>query len=141
MPTQPKTRANDASVDAFLLANAGPDRLGDCQVLVGLMQRITGEPPRMWGDSIVGFGAYRYRYESGREGQWPLAAFSPRKQDLTVYLMAGFDRHADLLARLGRHRNGRSCLHLRRLADVDLTVLDRLVQASVDSLAGRRVMP
>lgn len=102
-----------------------------------MMQAATGDKPVLWGTAIVGFGCYHYRYDSGREGDWPITGFSPRKRELSVYIMSGFDRHADLLARLGRHRTGVSCLYLRRLDEIDMDVLDTLVKASVDSMRER----
>jgi len=120
-------------VDAFLSRVAEPRR-ADCLTLARMMKQVTRAEPRMWGPSIVGFGTYHYRYESGREGDWFLAGFSPRKQDLTVYVMAGFERFPDLMARLGTFRTGKSCLYLKRLEDVDLTVLKALLAASVRHL-------
>jgi hypothetical protein len=116
---------------AAFLASVPEPRRSDCLALVKLMRQVTRAEPVMWGPSMVGFGSYHYIYESGREGDWFLAGFSPRKQDLTVYVMAGFDRFPDLMARLGTYRIGKSCLYLRRLADVDLKVLRALVTASV----------
>ena len=131
-----KTRPTEASVDGFLAA-LPPDRRADCAALLALMRRATGEEPRMWGPSIVGFGSYHYRYESGREGDWFLAGFSPRKKDLTVYVMAGFDGFEEQLAGLGRHALGKSCLYLRSLADVDLAVLEEMVGRSAREVARR----
>ena len=125
-----KTQATDSSVDEFL-DSAGEERRQDCDRLVEMMSRATGAPPVMWGHGIVGFGAYRYRYESGREGDWFLTGFSPRKKDLTLYIMAGFDRYDALMSRLGKYRTGKSCLYIKRLADIDTTVLDELVTSSV----------
>ena len=128
---EPKTQANDASVADFLAAVPDPTRRADCLAVAELMREVTGAEPRMWGPSIVGFGRYRYRYASGREGEWPLAAFSPRKQNLTLYVLTGFDGEDALLARLGKHTTGTSCLYLKRLADVDRAVLRELVERSV----------
>ena len=96
-----------------------------------MMQRITGAAPVMWGPSIVGFGAYRQTYANGRVLEWPVAAFSPRKQDLTLYITPEFDQYAGLMARLGKYRTGKTCLYLKRLSDVDLSVLEELVAESV----------
>ncbi len=126
-----RTRANDASVEAFLDSVVDESRRADCMRVIEIMRAATGAEPRMWGNSIVGFGEYHYRYESGREGDFFLTGFSPRKKDLTLYIMAGFDRYDTLLAKLGRFRTGKSCLYLKRLSDVDLKVLDELVKASV----------
>ncbi|MCL4837606.1 MAG: DUF1801 domain-containing protein [Thermoanaerobaculia bacterium] len=135
-----KTAPTGASVAAFVAAVDDAGRRADCERLLEIMQRVTGAPPAMWGPSIVGFGRYRYRYTSGREGHWMLAGFSPRKRDLTVYVLAGFAGQEERLARLGKHRaSGGSCLYLKRLADVDLAVLEELLRASVAEI--RRTYP
>ena len=126
-----KTQPTDASVEAFLDTVEDPGRRADCAALVRLMREVTGHEPRMWGASMVGFGSYHYRYESGREGDFFLAGFSPRKRDLSVYVMAGLERFPELLARLGKHRTGKSCLYLKRLGDVDPDVLRTLIRESV----------
>jgi hypothetical protein len=129
-----KTAPTKASVRAFLATVDGPQRRKDCDVLLRMMKRITRANPVMWGPSIVGFGRYRYRYASGREGDWFLTGFSPRKQALTVYIMAGFKRHAALMKQLGRHSTGSSCLYIKRLEDVDVGVLEELIRESVRHL-------
>lgn len=134
-----KTQKNDASVTQFLDQAAGPDRLADCTTLVEIMQAATGEKPAMWGTSIVGFGTYRYTYESGRTGEWPVVGFSPRKNDLTLYIIPGFERYADLMAKLGKHKTGKSCLYIKRLANVDVDVLTQLVTESVAAMEPKRV--
>lgn len=126
-----KTTENDQSVDAFLATVEDPRKREDCYSLVKLMQAATGEEPRMWGDSIVGFGHYRYKFATGRTGEWPLVGFSPRKQKLTLYIMAGFDNYEELLGKLGKHTIGKSCLYVKRLSDLDMDVLKTLVKASV----------
>lgn len=126
-----KTKENDQSVNAFLATIEEPRKRDDCYRLIDIMQAAVGEGPRMWGDSIVGFGRYRYTYATGRTGEWPLIGFSPRKQNLTLYIMAGFDSYEDLLGGLGKHTTGKSCLYVKRLGDLDLNVLKRLVEASV----------
>ena len=126
-----KTQKTNASVTAFLKGIADDARRKDCQTLVRIMKAAVGTPPKMWGSSIVGFGHYHYKYASGRENDWFLAGFSPRKQDLTLYIMAGFDRYDALMARLGKHKTGKSCLYIKRLADVDVAVLQELISASV----------
>ena len=131
-----KTKPTAQSVEGFL-ATVPEERRADCATLLALLRRVTGEEPRMWGPSMVGFGSYHYRYESGREGDWFVAGFSPRKKELTVYVMAGFDGFEELLGRLGRHKVGKSCLYLRSLADVDLAVLEELVRRSVAEVAWR----
>lgn len=139
MSSTPKTQPTGESVAAFLDAVADPQRRADCKVVAAMMKKATGVAPKMWGASLVGFGAYRYRYDSGREGDWPVVAFAPRKTDLTVYIMPGFDRYAGLLGRLGKHKTGKSCLYLKRLADVDTAVLGELIEASVAAMAPQRV--
>jgi hypothetical protein len=130
-----KTRPTDASVEDFIAAVDGEERRADCRTLVDLMRRVTGAEPMMWGPSIVGFGTYHYRYASGREGDWMLAGFSPRKRELTVYVMAGFSGADETLARLGKHRaSSGSCLYIKRLSDIDIDVLEELVRASIDHL-------
>lgn len=126
-----KTQRTNASVAAFLARIPDEARREDCRTVARLMQQVTKARPRMWGTSIVGFGSYRYKYASGREGEWFLAGFSPRKQDLTLYLMAGIERYPELQAKLGKHKHGKSCVYIKRLADLDLAVLRRLVVASV----------
>lgn len=134
-----KTQATVASVDAFLDAIADPQRRDDCRRVRALMEAATGAPAVMWGPSIVGFGRYRYRYASGREGEWPVTGFSPRKNDLTLYLMPGFEQQAALMAKLGKHKTGKSCLYLKRLADVDRVVLEELITRSVAAMAPQRI--
>jgi len=133
--TENKTQPNNRSVADFI-AGIPDERLrGDCQAVLELMRRITGCEPRMWGDSIVGFGQYHYRYASGREGDWFLTGFSPRKQNLTLYLAQGFDQQLDLLQRLGRHKTGKACLYIGKLSDIDLPTLEALLADSARRLA------
>jgi hypothetical protein len=132
-----KTKASDASVDAYLDAIEDPTRRTDCQALVRLMQTITRERPRMWGSSIVGFGSYHYGYESGREGDSCATGFSSRKTDISVYLMADFPGQEALLARLGKHKMGKACLSIRRLSDIEIGVLEQLVAGSVEAARER----
>jgi hypothetical protein len=121
-----------ADVMAFIDAVPSQDRRSDARRLCELMGSVTGEPPVMWGPSVVGFGSYHYRYESGRTGDAPLAGFSPRKANLVVYLVGGFeDRYPALLDKLGPHKTGKSCLYLKRLDDVDVDVLRQLVERSM----------
>lgn len=126
-----KTTKNGASVDDFLAAIRDVERQKDARAVVRLMQKVTREKPKMWGTSIVGFGEYRYRYASGREGDWLVTGFSPRAQNLTLYLMAGFGKLKDKLKRLGKHQTSKSCLLIKRLADVDLAVLESIVAQGV----------
>jgi hypothetical protein len=132
-----KTRPTDASVDAFLDGVDQDDRREDARRLLAMMQRVTQEPPRMWGDRIVGFGSYHYRYASGREGDWPLIGLSPGKRNLTLYIMPGFDDYQSLLARLGNHRTGKSCLYLNRLQGIDMGALEDLMRQSVADMRRR----
>ena len=126
-----KTQENDASVEEFLGNIEDPEKQADGRKLVEMMQRATGEGPRMWGSSIVGFGSYHYRYESGREGDWFVVGFSPRKRELSLYIMPGFSQYNDLMNQLGKHKTGKSCLYIKGLADIDLAILEQLIQASV----------
>ncbi|MDE2726707.1 MAG: DUF1801 domain-containing protein [Gemmatimonadota bacterium] len=132
-----KTRPTDASVEVFIDAVDHPRRREDARTLLELMQRVTGEEPVMWGPSIVGYGSYHYRYASGQEADWPVVGFSPRKQNLSIYIMTGFEESDELLSRLGKHKTGKSCLYVNKLADVDLDVLERLVRASVAEMKRR----
>jgi hypothetical protein len=127
-----KTRVNDASVADFLNGVGDDQKRADCFELVDLMKDVTGEEPKMWGPSIVGFGSYHYRYDSGREGDWMQVGFSPRKQALTLYIMSGFSRYEELLKRLGKHKTGKACLYVKRLSDVDRDVLRDLIAQSVE---------
>ncbi len=126
-----KTRPTTQSVAAFLEALPDERQRRDAQSIAALMVEITGAQPCMWGENIVGFGQYTYRYASGRTSAWPLTGFAPRKQNLTLYLAYGFERHADLLERLGKHKVGKACLYIKRLADVDQGALRELIARSV----------
>ena len=126
-----KTKPTNASVEKFLNQVADETRREDCFKVLKMMEEITGEKPKMWGPSIVGYGSYHYKYASGQEGDWPIAAFSPRKQDLTLYLLPGFQEHADLMQQLGKHRTGKSCLYIKRLSDVHVPTLKKLIRESV----------
>ena len=132
---EPKTRPTGSSFSAFLRTVADEDRRRDCLAVVKIMTEATRAEPRMWGPSIVGFGTYHYKYASGREGDWPLTSFSPRKNDLTLYIMGGFGRYEPLMSRLGKYKNGKACLYIKKLADIDLAVLKELVKASVEHVA------
>lgn len=129
-----KTTENDNDVREFIEAVEHPRRRADALVLLDLFGEVTGEAAKMWGPSIVGFGKYHYVYESGREGDWMLTGFSPRKQNLSLYIMPGFSEYEDLLGRLGKHRTGRSCLYVNTLDDVDMDVLRELISASVSEM-------
>jgi Domain of unknown function (DU1801) len=128
----PAMAPTDASVEAFLESVANEGRRADAHRLCELMGEITGEPPVLWGRSIIGFGTYHYRYDTGHEGDAPLAGFSPRKEHMVVYLVGGYEsRYASVLARLGPHKTGKACLYLKRLADVDEKALRELVNRSM----------
>ena len=129
-----KTKRNKGSVEAFL--NSVPDekKRQDSFTILDLMKQVTGEEPEMWGESIVGFGSYHYKYESGREGDWFVTGFSPRKQNLTLYIMSGFEEYDRLLSRLGKHKIGKSCLYINKIEDIDQSVLQELVKKSVQHM-------
>ena len=126
-----KTKPNDQNVEAFLKAVEGEQKRADSFRILELMRKVTGEEPVMWGDSIVGFGCYHYKYESGREGDWFLTGFSPRKQQISLYIMSGFERDNELLDNLGKYKTGKSCLYINSLADVDESALRTLIEESV----------
>lgn len=128
---QPKTVVNDASVLDFINAIDDVTKRNDSLALLEMFSRLTHEEPKMWGSSIIGFGQYHYKsVRSSQEGEWMLTAFSPRKQNLTLYIMLGLDNYSDLLAKLGKHKTGKGCLYINKLADVDLAVLEELIQKS-----------
>jgi hypothetical protein len=130
-----KTKPTTLSVSAFIDALTDTGRRADAKALLKLMQSVAGEKPKMWGPSIIGFGSYHYKYESGREGDMPVIAFSPRKGATVLYGMTGFNDAAALLAKLGKHTTGKGCLYIKKLADVDQHVLETLV---VKSLTAKR---
>ncbi|HSF82795.1 MAG TPA: DUF1801 domain-containing protein [Anaerolineales bacterium] len=130
-----KTKPTDNIVPAFIDKIENDKKRADSQKILELMQEVTGEEPVMWGDSIIGFGSYHYKYASGREGNWFLTGFSPRKQNLTLYIMSGFDRYDALLAKLGKHTTGKSCLYIKKIEDIDLNVLRELVKLSAEHVA------
>ena len=130
-----KTKQNDQNVDEFLQAISNERRREDCYAVLELMKKVTGEEPKMWGDSIVGFGTYHYKYASGREGDMPVTGFSPRKQNLTLYIMSGFEEFKDQLNKLGKYKTGKACLYINKLEDVDLSVLQELVRKSVSHVS------
>jgi hypothetical protein len=127
LKTQPTTR----SVSEFLDTVEDGKKRADCRVLARMMRDATGNRAKMWGTSIVGFGAYDYKYASGREGSWPLVGFSPRKQNLTVYIMSGFSNYSKLMSGLGKFKTGKSCLYVKSLDDVDQKKLQALIVSSV----------
>jgi hypothetical protein len=130
-----KTKPHDGSVDAFLQSIEHKTRRADGLILLEMFEKITGEKAVMWGSAIVGFGQYHYKYDSGREGDWPIAAFSPRKANLSLHLMGcyhngGFDEQYRLFEKLGKHKMGASCLYINKLSDIDIAILERIIAGS-----------
>jgi len=130
-----KTKPTKDSVAGFLGKIADAKRREDAKAVAKLMAEATGEKAEMWGSGIVGFGRHRYKYDSGREGEWMLTGFSPRKSELVVYIMPGFEHFPDLMKRLGKYKTGKSCLYIKKLEDVDTKVLKELVTQSVAKVA------
>ena len=128
-----KTRVNDQSVTAFLDKVVDDQRRQDCYTILEMMKNATGAEPKMWGDSIVGFGSYHYKYATGREADWLLIGFSPRKQNLTLYFMTGFTDYEGILSRLGKFTTGKGCLYIKKLDDVNLAALQELITQSVQA--------
>ena len=133
-----KTKPGTQNVDDFLNSVDEEERRKDAFKLLKIMKEITGEKPVMWGPGIIGFGSYHYKYASGREADWMLTGFSPRKNKLTIYIMQGFDRYEHLLAKLGKHKTGKSCLYVKKLEDLDLDVLKKLVLESVEFMKNKK---
>lgn len=129
-----KTQKTDASVEAFLNSVADEDRKRDSFAVLDLMKQVSRAEPKMWGPAIVGFGQYHYKYESGRENDWFPIGFSPRKNNLTLYLTGGLESQADLLAKLGKHKTGKGCIYINKLADVDQSVLRQMLERCLKSL-------
>ncbi len=134
---EPKTKPTGASVTAFIAAIPEPEKRREIKKIGAMMRRATGARPRLWGTSIVGYGRYRYEYPSGRSGEWMLTGYAARKHALTVYIMSGFEPFADLMDRLGKYKTGKSCLYIKRLADVDEAVLEDLITQSVSIMRER----
>lgn len=132
-----KTKPTDASVEDYIASRANEQQRADCQELMALLQKVTRQPPKMWGPSIVGYGVYRYTYESGRTGEAPVAGFAIRGRELVVYLSAEDDTQKSLLSKLGKHKMGKSCLYFKQLADLDRSVLEQLVAGSVEEVRQR----
>lgn len=133
-----KTKTTAADVDAFINAQTA-EVAADLRTISTLMRKVTGEGPKLWGPSIVGFGQYHYTYDTGREGDWFLVGFSPRKANMTIYISGGFEGADALLTRLGKHSTGKGCLYVKRLAEVDLKVLEKLLASGVKGLEKMRV--
>ena len=129
-----KTKPTKLSVTSFLESVEDRQKRADCRKVAAMMRRATGKRAKMWGASIVGFGTYHYKYESGREGDFMLTGFSPRKQALSVYIMPGFSKYGALMKKLGKFKTGKSCLYIKRLADVDEGVLEKLIDRSVKDM-------
>ena len=132
-----KTKKTDESVVAFLDKVESVKKRLDCYTILSLMKSVTGHEPKMWGESIIGFGSYHYKYESGHEGDMPLAGFAPRKNNLTIYIMPGFERYAELMPKLGKYKTGKSCLYIKTMNDIDPLVLRELVKESVQFMQAR----
>ncbi|MCH7722108.1 MAG: DUF1801 domain-containing protein [Bacteroidetes bacterium] len=130
-----KTKPNKQSVKQFLEKVTDKNKRGDCYTILKLMKQVTKEEPKMWGNNIVVFGSYHYKYESGREGDWFVTGFFPRKQNLTIYIMVGFEQYPDLMKKLGKHKTGKSCLYINRLEDINQSVLKELIAESVKKLS------
>lgn len=137
MSTQNKTVAGDASVEDFLRTVEPEKKRSDSQALDALFRRVTGWQPVMWGPAIIGYGSYHYRYQSGREGDFLATGFAPRKANLSIYIMPGYQDYSAILSRLGKHKIGKSCLYINKLADVDMDVLEELIQTGLGDLAGK----
>lgn len=129
-----KTTPNELSVDDFIDAIESEQKRDDSRALLKIMKEITGDAPTMWGTSIIGFGKYHFRYESGREGDWMVAGFSPRKQNLTIYMMGGFENQSDLLTKIGKVKSSVGCLYVKKLVDIDLQILKEMIRLSVDTV-------
>ncbi|MCB2220317.1 MAG: DUF1801 domain-containing protein [Bacteroidetes bacterium] len=132
-----KTKKNEASVESFLNAVEDEQKRKDCFTILELMKKITGADPKMWGPSMIGFGDYHYTYASGREGDWFLTGFSPRKQAITLYIMDYVEKHENILADLGKFKHGKGCLYVKRLSDIDMDVLEKLIRESIAKLKTR----
>lgn len=129
-----KTIPTSQSVDDFIASIPDDQKRKDCNTLQHLMREITKEDPVMWGTSIVGFGEYHYKYDSGREGDMLMTGFSPRSQNITIYIISGFKRYETLMKKLGKHKTGKSCLYVKRLSDIDLDVLKELIAVSFEHI-------
>ena len=135
--TKNKTKPTDASVEDYIASRANEQQRTDCRELMALLKKITRQQPKMWGPSIVGYGSYRYTYESGRTGESPLTGFAIRGRELVVYLVAEGERQTSLLAKLGKHKMGKSCLYFKQLGDLDKSVLEQLIAGSIAEVRRR----
>jgi hypothetical protein len=136
-----KTKKTAASVEGFLRRVADPTQREDCFTILEMMRQVTGLKPKMWGTSMVGFGSYHYKYPSGREGEWFITGFSPRKGNLSIHIMAGCARYGELLQKLGKHKTGVACVYVKKLADVDLPTLKELVRESFEHVCKQYNVP
>lgn len=136
-----KTQVTDDDPREFLNQIESQRKRDDAIAIMELMQEVTGKPPKMWGSSIIGFGSYRYEYKSGREAEWFLVGFAPRKQNLVLYIMAGFDNYDHLLGELGKHKTGKACLYVNKLTDINMDTLRELVKQSVDHMRATNPIP
>ncbi len=134
MAAEAKTKPTSMSFDEFLQTSVEEDRHVDCRILAAIMTKATGENATVWGTSIVGFSRYKPAYADGREAEWPIVGFSPRKRELVLYIMPGFSRYTALLEKLGKHRAGKSCLYVKALAGLDMGVLSSLIHESVEAM-------
>ena len=133
-----KTQPNDTSIDDFLTNVSDEQKRKDCCTIIDMMKSVTGSEPKMWGGSIIGFGTYHYKYASGREGDFFLTGFAPRKQNLTMYIMSGFKEYDKLMSKLGKYKTGRSCLYIKNLEAIDMKILKELVQKSAKAIAEKK---
>lgn len=132
-----KTKETKASVNKFINSVKDERTKADCKQIISVMKDITKEDPKMWGSSIVGFGSYHYKYESGREGDMCLTGFSPRKQNLTIYIISGFSRYPEMMSKLGKYKTGKSCLYIKTLDDIDMKILKKMIAESVKYMKKR----
>ena len=135
MMTELKTQPSKRSVREFLQTIDDMQRRQDCGVVAALMRRATGKRATLWGENIVGFGRYHYQHANGQQASWFVTGFSPRKRDLTIYIMPGFSKYGALMKRLGKHRTGKSCLYVKRLSDIDTTILAELIERTVRDMS------
>jgi hypothetical protein len=134
-----KTKLNDGDVEEFLEETGDEEMHRDCLTVLEMMRKATGAAPKMWGANIIGFGRYHYKYASGREGDWFVTGFAPRKNNLTLYLISGFTDYDELLMKLGKHKTGKSCLYIKKLDDVDLDVLGEMIEKSVAAVRDGKI--
>ncbi len=134
-----KTKKNEASVEDFLNQIADETAREDCKKIAGMMHKATAAEPKMWGASIVGFGTYKYKNSTSGDYEWMEIGFSPRKQSLTLYIMSGFAKYDEVMAKLGKHKTGKSCLYIKRLSDVDEEVLTELIESSIENVRKRNI--